>query len=831
MVTSPGTIPSRPSSLAQTPVLSVLIGALLVATLLPGVSYGKSAKDFFREGERLLKSKDPFGAHKALAEAVRLDAKNKKYQRTLEEAARLASDGCVAQATSHISSNPAVALERLKSALDYNPENKRAAETLAALQTEIGEAKQRIQTERRSLDLNRVEAAGQTLRAMVKYRDVVPEYALLESDLSAAQRLLKAQAALSRGDLLAATSVLTSGQLGLQASEGLGMAEKSIRSATLAAAGKQFNVSRPGRLSRARAAALLQSVSDRLGAPKDGDEARADLVSFLGGIQDGGLGQPPRGGVFRDHPRVLVQALEVLLRDTTARPQVQALTEKLRREPRQPIRLRFRGPSQPSCSILTSDAIREFAKALNMVTLTDGEDYQVAISLGDLSCQETDNPRVSARLINSTYVAGQSQAVNPEYVQLKARLDAAQIELARAEVAANTNPVVIGMYRGTVMGLQRRLLQTPPFVSQDIEQAYQLQEFVAKRQVYIKASGTYLLHVGAVHGGKEFTVEADRSTEDAGRAGALPQDRRYSNQEPQLKSFEELRRGALDDFDRSFRRQVKQAIGDLIALTASDESVPELARMDAMLQLADGSDETTYANQRAALVGVVEARLLSDTGNESGALRLPPGIQKPDLRPQAAADQTRETSSEGVAGMIDRILDGVVAIETDTGSAASGFFASKDCQVLTNNHVIAGSKVVIVKDRQRRLYVGEVSGTDADHDLALIRTKSAECHPLVLDRSPSVKIADEVFAIGNPLGLTGTVTKGIISGVRRPADGFELFQIDAALNPGNSGGPLVDRRGVVVGINTFKLKGFEGLNFAVSTAEAVRAFAGALNSQ
>src|SRR5207245_2179166 len=119
----------------------------------------------------------------------------------------------------------------------------------------------------------------------------------------------------------------------------------------------------------------------------------------------------------------------------------------------------------------------------------------------------------------------------------------------------------------------------------------------------------------------------------------------------------------------------------------------------------------------------------------------------------------------------------------------------------------------------------------ADHDLALIRTKSAECRPLMLDRSPSVKIADEVFAIGNPLGLTGTVTKGIISSVRRAADGFELFQIDAALNPGNSGGPLVDRRGLVIGINTFKLKGFEGLNFAVSTAEAVRTFASALNSQ
>lgn len=254
--------------------------------------------------------------------------------------------------------------------------------------------------------------------------------------------------------------------------------------------------------------------------------------------------------------------------------------------------------------------------------------------------------------------------------------------------------------------------------------------------------------------------------------------------------------------------------------------------MDAMLQLAQSAGETTYADQRAGLVGMVEARLLSDGGNEARSqLSLPRGFQKPDLLPQSAANQTPEASSEGVAGMIDRILDGVVAIETDAGSSGSGFFASRDCQVLTNNHVIAGAKVIIVKDRQRRLYVAEVSGTDADRDLALIRTKTADCRPLTLDRSPSVKIADEVFAIGSPLGLTGTVTKGIISSVRRAAGGVELFQIDAALNPGNSGGPLIDRRGRVVGINTFKLKGFEGLNFAVSTAEAFKIFAGALNGQ
>ncbi|MDL1891129.1 hypothetical protein FBQ96_16440, partial [Nitrospirales bacterium NOB] len=610
MAKSPGHVrrPHSPKPVAQAPLLLLL--AIALATLTPGVSFGKSAKDFFREGERLLKSKDPFGAYNALAEAVKLDAKNKKYQRTFEEAARLASDGCVNEATAQISTNPRLALERLKWALDYNPENKRAAEVLAALETQIGQAKRQIEAERQSLDLDRVEAAGQALRAVLKYKDVVPEYALLEADLSKAQRLIQARTALSGGDLLAATRVLTSGKLGPQTSDGLGLAERSLRSATLAEAGRQYSVSKPGTLSRARAAAILQSVSDLLGPQENADGARAELLSFLNGIRDRGLlpGQTSNGGAFGDHPRVLVQALEVVLRDTAANPQVQAITERLRSQPPRSIRLRFRGPSQPSCNILSGDAIREFAKTLDGVALTDGDDYEVAISLNDLSCQETDNPRVSVRQINSTYVAGQSQAVNPEYVQLKARLDSAQIELARAEVAAN-NPVMVGFLRGTVMGLQRRLVQTAPFLYQDIEQAYQLQELVAKRHVFIKASGTCLLRVRAIHGGREFTVEAERSSEDTGRAGALSQDHRYSNREPQLKSFEELRRGSVGDFERTFRRQLKQAVSDLIALSASDETVPELARMDAMLRLADGSAETTYANQGAALIGVVEARL------------------------------------------------------------------------------------------------------------------------------------------------------------------------------------------------------------------------------
>lgn len=831
MATSPGSIPTRlPKLLARTPSLLAVIGALFLGAFSPEISYGKSAKDFFREGERLLKSKDPYGAHKAFAEAAKLDAKNKKYQRALAEAARLASDGYVSEATGQLSTNPKAAFERLKSALEYNSENKRASETLAALEAEIGEARRRIETERRSLDLNRVESAAQLFKDTAKFRELIPEFALLEADLSIAQRLLKAEASLNTGDLLAASTMLAGDQSPSLASEDLKSAERRLRSATLAEAEKRLTAAKPGTLSRARAAALLQTISSRLRTTTDvGEGGHSELLSFLEALPSRRLGEGGQGEVFGNYPRVLLQALDVVRRGTDLRSQAQSLADRYRKESSKSIRVRFRGPRQPNCTILGGDQIRDSLKA--GVVLTDGDDYDVAISLADFSCQETESPRASVRTINSTYVVGQSQVVNPVYVQLKATLEAAQIELARAELTSD-NSFIIGFLAGKVGSLQSRLAQTPPFLYQDIEQAYQLQEFLAKRHVYLKATGTYILRLGAQHNGREFSVEADRSTEDTGRAGALPQDRRYSNRDPHLRSFEELRDGAVEDFKRAFRRQTNQAVCDLMALAASDESASDLARMDAMLRLVDNADDTTYTAQRQGLVDAVEAHLLADTGDaERRRLRLPPDFPKPDIQPQVAATQTQDAPGEGVAAMIDRTLDGVVAIETDAGSTGSGFFASKDCQVLTNGHVIAGAKVIIVKDRQRHLYVAEVSGSDANRDLALLRTKTADCRPLVLDRSPSVKIADEVFAIGNPLGLTGTVTKGIISSVRRAADGFELFQIDAALNPGNSGGPLIDRRGRVVGINTFRLKGFEGLNFAVSTAEAFKVFGGALNSQ
>jgi len=410
---------------------------------------------------------------------------------------------------------------------------------------------------------------------------------------------------------------------------------------------------------------------------------------------------------------------------------------------------------------------------------------------------------------------------NPRYVQLRAQLEAAAVELAKAEAGGNS--FIIGFLQGTVAGLRRRLSDTPPFFYQDIEQAYQLEEFAARRSVRITAQTNLIFRRKSGRHGAEVRVQAEQSTEDAGISGALPQDRKYTNREPQLLPFESLRGKAVLELRNSLRQHVKQATCDFFALSATDAQVNDLDRMHAVLQIADNASETSYAALSRSLVEHVERHLLAPTA-EPGSFKPPQELPPPNLLAVTEPGPTTQDSNQRLAVLISGVIDGVVALETDQGTGGSGFFLNKSCDVVTNLHVVSGAKVLIVKDRQRRLFVAELLSSDSARDLALLKTGGSGCTPLTLEPVPQVSIADEVYAIGNPLGLAGTVTKGIISSVRRIGDGIELFQIDAALNPGNSGGPLINRSGRVIGVNTFKLKGFEGLNFAVSSSEVVRVF-------
>jgi S1-C subfamily serine protease len=162
----------------------------------------------------------------------------------------------------------------------------------------------------------------------------------------------------------------------------------------------------------------------------------------------------------------------------------------------------------------------------------------------------------------------------------------------------------------------------------------------------------------------------------------------------------------------------------------------------------------------------------------------------------------------------------------------SGFILDKAGHVLTNFHVIADANRIEVMTSDKHHYKATIVGKDTVHDLALLQISAPNLQPVTLSDSSDLVVGQKVYAIGNPFGLSGTMTRGIISSIRsiRGPEGAPIedaIQTDAAINPGNSGGPLLNSRGEVIGINTLiASNGAEqssGIGFAipVNTAKAV----------
>src|ERR1700684_4032523 len=161
----------------------------------------------------------------------------------------------------------------------------------------------------------------------------------------------------------------------------------------------------------------------------------------------------------------------------------------------------------------------------------------------------------------------------------------------------------------------------------------------------------------------------------------------------------------------------------------------------------------------------------------------------------------------------------------------SGFVIDREGHILTNYHVIAEARQVEVTLHDRKKYKATIVGTDKSHDLAIVQIKAPNLQPMVLGDSTNLQVGQKVYAIGNPFGLNGTLTRGIVSSIRQvqEPDGLvidEAIQTDAAINPGNSGGPLLNWHGEVIGINTMIASNVgqsAGIGFAIpiNTAKAV----------
>jgi putative serine protease PepD len=201
-----------------------------------------------------------------------------------------------------------------------------------------------------------------------------------------------------------------------------------------------------------------------------------------------------------------------------------------------------------------------------------------------------------------------------------------------------------------------------------------------------------------------------------------------------------------------------------------------------------------------------------------------------------------ERAPGSIAELAARLIPAVVSISVSGGGGSgtgSGFFLDSNGYILTNNHVVesaARSGRITVETSDNKKYPAKLIGRDSSYDLAVLKINVTSAPTLQLGNSDQVMVGDSVIAIGSPLGLSGTVTAGIISSKNRAVttgNGFgessfiNALQTDAAINPGNSGGPLVDSTGAVIGVNSAiatlgvsSQAGSIGLGFAIPINQA-----------
>ena len=180
-------------------------------------------------------------------------------------------------------------------------------------------------------------------------------------------------------------------------------------------------------------------------------------------------------------------------------------------------------------------------------------------------------------------------------------------------------------------------------------------------------------------------------------------------------------------------------------------------------------------------------------------------------------DELKASTSSDFSGIIEDAIKSVVTIRTDVGQG-TGFIITDDGYIVTNAHVLVGGKTITAITYEQENLPAKFIGYNADYDIALLKIDKS-VQSIEIGNSDELQIGEKVIAIGNPLGLQFSVSEGIVSAINRPgANGINAYiQTDAALNPGNSGGPLINKQGEVIGINNFKIGGGESLGFALES--------------
>lgn len=253
----------------------------------------------------------------------------------------------------------------------------------------------------------------------------------------------------------------------------------------------------------------------------------------------------------------------------------------------------------------------------------------------------------------------------------------------------------------------------------------------------------------------------------------------------------------------------------LFVLSAKVRKALEASTGDPKISLRLGGSNSAIYN-----IGPKSARSIKRLVAEEAAQDKSVGSGGVSIQPSPAI-----AKSDLVQPVIKRTLSGVAEISTARGKG-TGFLIDGKGLMLTNRHVVGRFPEVDIRFNDNRSYRAKVIGRTADLDIALLQIEGVPAQtrfpalPLCIQKTATV--GEDIIVIGNPLGLQATTTRGIVSGVRNE-DGSTMLQIDAPVNPGNSGGPIVNYNGEVIGIVTTKLValGVEGIGFGIALPSAL----------
>ena len=259
------------------------------------------------------------------------------------------------------------------------------------------------------------------------------------------------------------------------------------------------------------------------------------------------------------------------------------------------------------------------------------------------------------------------------------------------------------------------------------------------------------------------------------------------------------------------------------------------------LLLYFGTRQAQSAETHTVSQSETPAQAETPEADTSSALAAQPTENPPSVEiessPAAPATPASEDEADGALSLQEiykKCIGSVVSITASSQSGKSsgtGIVLSADGYLITNHHVIENAQVIAVQTSDERQFQAAIVGSDEASDLAVLKVDATDLQPAEFGDSGKLAVGDRVVAIGDPLGaqLRGTMTSGIVSAINRDLEvndrTMTLIQTDAALNNGNSGGPLINCYGQVIGINTMKLRSYysttaEGLGFAIPMAVA-----------